>query len=75
MEETIEPSVQEETQESTGLLDGATAEPEESTEVNPQAVEIDHRDPDEVKAKQSIAKLGKPSPKKGKTYKSQKESE
>lgn len=55
MEETIEPSVQEEAQESTGLLDGATPEPEESTETNPQATEVDHRDPEELKAKQEFA--------------------
>lgn len=50
MEETVEPSVTEETQESTGLLDGATPEPEESTESNPQEIEIDHRDPAEAAA-------------------------
>lgn len=48
MEEAIEPSVQE--TESTGLLDGASPEVEEvSTDTN--AVEIDHRDPAELKAK------------------------
>lgn len=52
MEEAIEPSVQE--TESTGLLDGASAEPE-TTEVNPQATEIDHRDPEELKAKEEFA--------------------
>ena len=52
MEEAIEPSVQE--TESTGLLDGASAEPE-TTEVNPQATEIDHRDPAELKAKEEFA--------------------
>ena len=50
MEETVEPSVTEETQESTGLLDGANPEPEESTESNPQEVDIDHRDPAEAAA-------------------------
>ena len=54
MEETLEPSV--ENTESTGLLDGATPETEEaSNEENPQKVEIDHRDPDEVKAKEEFA--------------------
>ena len=53
MEETLEPSV--ENTESTGLLDGATPETEEaSNEENPQKVEIDHRDPDEVKAKEEF---------------------
>jgi hypothetical protein len=56
MEEAIEPSVQEETKESTGLLDGATPEVEEaSAEENPEKVEIDHRDPEEVKAKEEFA--------------------
>jgi len=55
MEETIEPSVQEESQESTGLLDGASPEVEEAEAENPQKVEIDHRDPDEVKAKEEFA--------------------
>ena len=54
MEETLEPSV--ETTESTGLLDGATPEVEEANaDSNPQKVEIDHRDPDEVKAQQEFA--------------------
>ena len=52
MSDTIEPSIQE--TESTGLLDGASAEPE-TTEVNPQAAEIDHRDPEELKAKEEFA--------------------
>ena len=53
MEEAIEPSVQE--NGSTGLLDGAAPEVEEaSVEENPQKVEIDHRDPDEVKAKEEF---------------------
>ena len=52
MEETLEPSVE---QESTGLLDGANPEPEEASEENPQKVEIDHRDPEEVKAKDEFA--------------------
>ena len=53
MEETLEPSV--ENQESTGLLDGATPEVEEANaDENPQKVEIDHRDPDEVKAKEEF---------------------
>ena len=46
MEETIEPSVEQ--QESTGLLDQATPEAEEASSENPQQVEIDHRDPAEV---------------------------
>jgi len=50
MEETLEPSV-----ESTGLLDGATPEVEEANAENPQKVEIDHRDPEEVKAKEEFA--------------------
>jgi len=50
MEETLEPSVEQE--ESTGLLDGATPEVEEADAENPQKVEIDHRDPEEVKAQQ-----------------------
>jgi len=54
MEEAIEPSVQE--TESTGLLDGATPQIEEaSTEENQQRVEIDHRDPNELKAKEEFA--------------------
>lgn len=57
MSDTIEPSVTEEvTEESTGLLDGATPESEEtSAEENPQKVEIDHRDPEELKAKEEFA--------------------
>jgi hypothetical protein len=51
-EETIEPSAQEETQESTGLLDGATTEVEEASSEDTQKVEIDHRDPAEVTAKE-----------------------
>jgi len=51
-EETIEPSAQEETQESTGLLDGATTEVEEASSEDTQKVEIDHRDPAEVKAQE-----------------------
>ena len=51
MEEAIEPSVQE--TESTGLLDGASPEVEEaSTDTN--QVEIDHRDPEELKAKEDF---------------------
>lgn len=54
MEETIEPSVEQ--QESTGLLDGASPEVEEaSADENPQKVEIDHRDPEEVKASDEFA--------------------
>lgn len=49
-EETIEPSVQEEATPETGLLDSATVENEEASSDNPQAVEIDHRDPKEVAA-------------------------
>jgi len=52
MEETLEPSVE---QESTGLLDGATPEVEEANAENPQKVEIDHRDPEELKAKEEFA--------------------
>ena len=52
MEETLEPSVE---QESTGLLDGATPEVEEANVENPQKVEIDHRDPAELKAKEEFA--------------------
>ena len=52
MEETLEPSVE---QESTGLLDGATPEVEEANAENPQEVEIDHRDPEELKAKEEFA--------------------
>jgi len=55
MEETVEPSVTEETQESTGLLDGANPEPEESTEVNPHEAAVDHRDPAELKAQEEFA--------------------
>ena len=51
MEETLEPSVE---QESTGLLDGASPEVEEASEENPQKVEIDHRDPAELKAKEEF---------------------
>ena len=52
-EEAIEPSVEQE--ENTGLLDGATAEVEEAnTDENPQKVEIDHRDPEELKAKEEF---------------------
>lgn len=54
MDENIEPSV--ETTESTGLLDGATPEIEEANaDANPQKVEIDHRDPAEVQAKEEFA--------------------
>ena len=53
MEETLEPSV--DNTESTGLLDGATPEVEEANAENPQRVEIDHRDPEEVKAKEEFA--------------------
>ena len=53
MEETLEPSVEQ--QESTGLLDGASPEVEEASQTDPQKVEIDHRDPDEVKAKEEFA--------------------
>lgn len=50
-EETIEPSVQEETTpEETGLLDSATVENEEASSSDPQQVEIDHRDPAESEA-------------------------
>ena len=50
-EETIEPSVQEETTpEETGLLDSATVENEEASSSDPQKVEIDHRDPAELAA-------------------------
>jgi len=59
-EETIEPSAQEETQESTGLLDGATTEVEEASSENPQAVEIDHRDPAELAAQQDDEPLERP---------------
>ena len=53
MEETLEPSVEQ--QESTGLLDGATPEVEEAdASENPQKVEIDHRDPEELKAKEEF---------------------
>ena len=55
MEETIEPSVQEESQESTGLLDGATPEVDEASTADPQKVEVDHRDPEELKAKEEFA--------------------
>lgn len=56
MSDTIEPSVTEEvTKESTGLLDGATPESEEtSAEATPEKVEIDHRDPEELKAKEEF---------------------
>lgn len=50
MEEAIEPSVTEETQEATGLLDNATPEAEEVNQ-DTSRVEIDHRDPAELKAK------------------------
>jgi len=49
MEEAIEPSVQE--TESTGLLDGSMPETEEVSQ-DTNAVEIDHRDPAELQAKQ-----------------------
>lgn len=50
-EETIEPSVQEETTpEETGLLDSATVENEEASSEDTQKVEIDHRDPAELAA-------------------------
>ena len=53
MEEAIEPSTTEETseevtKESTGLLDDAT--PEEEVSTDPKETEIDHRDPEELKA-------------------------
>lgn len=53
MEEAIEPSTTEETseevtEESTGLLDNAT--PEEEVSTDPKETEIDHRDPEELKA-------------------------
>jgi hypothetical protein len=54
MEETLEPSVETQ-EESTGLLDGASPEVEEADAENPQKVEIDHRDPEEVKAKEEFA--------------------
>mgnify|MGYP003650728267 CR=1 FL=1 len=50
MEEAIEPSVTEETQETTGLLDNATPEAEEVNQ-DTSRVEIDHRDPAELQAK------------------------
>jgi len=53
MSDAIEPSIQE--TESTGLLDGATPETEEVSTDNPQEVEIDHRDPAELKAKEEFA--------------------
>jgi hypothetical protein len=48
METAIEPSTTEETQEETGLLDNAT--PEEEVSNDETETEIDHRDPEEVKA-------------------------
>jgi len=53
MEEAIEPSTTEETseevtEETTGLLDNAT--PEEEVSADPKETEIDHRDPEELKA-------------------------
>ena len=48
MEEAIEPSTTEETQEATGLLDNAT--PEEEVSANPEDTSIDHRPDDVVKA-------------------------
>lgn len=48
MEEAIEPSTTEETQEATGLLDNAT--PEEEVSTDPKETEIEHRPADEVKA-------------------------
>ena len=54
MEETLEPSVTDEvTEESTGLLDGATPESEEP-DVNPNEVAVDHRDPEELKAQGAL---------------------
>ena len=59
MEEAIEPSVTEETQESTGLLDNAT--PTEEVSANPVETEIDHRDPEVVAAeKKASDPKGKP---------------
>jgi hypothetical protein len=57
-EEAIEPSVQEETQESTGLLDGAIVEEASSEDTN--KVEIDHRDPAELAAQQDDEPLERP---------------
>lgn len=59
-EETIEPSVQEEANPETGLLDSATVENEEASSENPQAVEIDHRDPAELAAQQDDEPLERP---------------
>lgn len=60
-EETIEPSVQEETTpEETGLLDSATVENEEASSSNPQEVEIDHRDPEELAALEPDEPLERP---------------
>ena len=55
MEEAIEPSTTEETseevtEETTGLLDDAT--PEEEVSADPKETEIDHRDPEVVKAEE-----------------------
>lgn len=59
MEETLEPSVEQE--ESTGLLDGATPEVEEaSADNNPQEVAVDHRDPAELKAQQDAENPDEP---------------
>ncbi len=52
MEEAIEPSTTEETQEATGLLDNAT--PEEEVSVDPNETQIDHRTDDQVKATETI---------------------
>ena len=52
MEDVVEPSAVEETQESTGLLDGATPDIEEGDK---EQVEMDHRDPEEVKAEKEAA--------------------
>jgi len=57
-EETIEPSVQEETQESTGLLDQAAPVEEASSDSN--EVEIDHRDPKELAAQEDDEPLERP---------------
>jgi hypothetical protein len=53
MEEAIEPSTTEETQEATGLLDNAT--PEEEVSADPKETEIDHRPVDEVKAAEEVS--------------------
>ena len=55
MQEAIEPSVTEEvTEESTGLLDQATQDPEESSPENTQEMAIDHRDPQEAEEENAL---------------------